>query len=208
MSVAVIVGYAIVYAVVHSWLASQRMKSWARKVLGSHTDRWYRLAYNALVTILLVPFVGMFVWLPDTVLYVFPFPWLWFGFLVQAIAAIGVVYGVWLTDGWYFLGLRQILDRDCPPPCSPQLSVRGLYRWVRHPLYFLGLVFLWASPHMTLNSAALFVVFSLYLYVGTFFEEQRLAAEYGAAYRQYQRQVPRLLPWRGPVRVVLPTDNV
>jgi protein-S-isoprenylcysteine O-methyltransferase Ste14 len=42
-------------------------------------------------------------------------------------------------------------------------------------------------------------VLSVYLYVGTFFEERRLVREFGDDYRAYQRQVPRLIPWRGPV---------
>jgi protein-S-isoprenylcysteine O-methyltransferase Ste14 len=74
-----------------------------------------------------------------------------------------------------------------------------LYRWVRHPLYLWGLVFIWLTPQMTVNRLALVVGFSVYLYIGTFFEERRLVEEFGDDYREYQRQVPRLIPWRGPV---------
>jgi protein-S-isoprenylcysteine O-methyltransferase Ste14 len=80
-----------------------------------------------------------------------------------------------------------------------------MYRWVRHPLYFWGLVFIWLMPQMTVNRLALFAVFSVYLYVGTFFEERRLVEEFGDDYREYQRRVPRLIPapwalrWRGPM---------
>lgn len=207
MGMAAIVGYAVIYAAIHSWLASQRVKDRARETFGHAGDRWYRLAYNALATLMLLPFAAVFAWLPDRMLYVFPTPWLYLALLVQAVAAVGVVYGVWITDAWHFLGIRQLLDVNCPPPCRPPLSVYGLYRWVRHPLYFLGLVFMWFSPRMTVNTAALFAVFSLYFYVGTFFEERRLVAEHGESYLGYQRQVPRLLPWRGPVKVTLPEDN-
>jgi protein-S-isoprenylcysteine O-methyltransferase Ste14 len=51
---------------------------------------------------------------------------------------------------------------------------------------------------MTVNWLALFVALSVYLYAGTFFEEWRLEAEFGDDYREYQRQAPRLIPWRGP----------
>jgi len=47
---------------------------------------------------------------------------------------------------------------------------------------------------MTINRLALFGALSVYLYVGTFFEERRLVHEFGDAYREYQRQVPRLIP--------------
>jgi protein-S-isoprenylcysteine O-methyltransferase Ste14 len=58
---------------------------------------------------------------------------------------------------------------------------------------------IWLTPQMTVNRLTLFVVLSIYLYVGTFFEERRLVAEFGDDYREYQRQVPRLIPWRGRV---------
>jgi protein-S-isoprenylcysteine O-methyltransferase Ste14 len=203
VSAAIIVSYAVVYAVIHSALASQGIKDWTRRLCGRGTDRWYRLAYNAIAGAMLLPLMLLFVWLPDRTLYSFPAPWHWLGLAVQGSAAMGAVYGVWVTDGWHFLGFRQILDSDCPPPCQPPLAVYGLYRWIRHPLYFLGIVFMWSSPTVTLNTAAVFAVFSAYFYVGTFFEERRLMAEHGDAYRQYASQVPRLFPWRGPVRVVL-----
>jgi len=207
MSVVVILGYTILYVAVHSWLASQRMKDWTRQTLGPATGRWYRLAYNVVGGVTLLPLLAMLAWLPDRVLYTLPSPWLWLALLGQLLAAAGILYGVWLTNVWHFLGLCQLFSWDVTRQnCQPPLVVRGLYRWVRHPLYFWGLVLIWLTPQMTVNRLALFAVFSIYLYVGTFFEERRLVAEFGDAYRAYQRQVPRLIPtpwarrWRGPRR--------
>jgi protein-S-isoprenylcysteine O-methyltransferase Ste14 len=39
-------------------------------------------------------------------------------------------------------------------------------------------------------------VFLLYLLVGTWLEERKLLAEFGAAYARYRREVPALFPWR------------
>lgn len=199
-SVVVILGYAALYGAVHSWLAGQRMKDWARRTFGPTTERWYRFAYNIVAGVTLLPLFAMLVWLPDRVLYTLPPPWLWLALLGQLAAAAGILYGLWLTNLWHFLGVCQLLDlpierRECTPP----MVVSGLYRWVRHPLYSLGLVFIWLTPQMTVNRLALFAALSVYLYVGTFFEERRLVAEFGEDYRAYQRQVPRLMPWRGPV---------
>jgi protein-S-isoprenylcysteine O-methyltransferase Ste14 len=47
---------------------------------------------------------------------------------------------------------------------------------------------------MTTTLLALYAAFSLYLYVGSLFEERRLLAEFGQAYEDYQRRVPRLMP--------------
>jgi protein-S-isoprenylcysteine O-methyltransferase Ste14 len=207
LSVVVIVGYAALYSVAHSWLASRRMKDWTQRALGPAAERWYRLVYNLLGGVTLLPFLPMLAWLPDRILYTLPSPWLWLALLGQLVAVVGLVYGVWLTDVWHFWGLRQILEPQAGTggTNSPRLVVSGMYRWVRHPVYFCGLVFIWLMPQMTVNQLVLSAIFSVYLYVGTFFEERRLVAEFGDDYRQYQRRVPRLMPapwalrWRRPV---------
>ncbi len=195
-SIAIIGGYAVFYALLHSWLATPRVKAWVLQRGGSAAERGYRLAYNLMSTVLLLPFVPLLLWLPDQVLYTLPAPWFWLALLGQVGALLGIAYGIWLTDALYFLGVRQFFGQAATGQVRPQLVVRGVYRWVRHPLYFFGLLLIWLTPQMTLNRLVLCLIFSLYLYVGTFFEEQRLVAEFGAAYRAYQRQVPRLLPWR------------
>jgi len=201
LSVIVILGYTALYAVLHSWLAGQRMKDWTRRTLRPSTDRWYRLMYNLVGTLTLLPLLPMLVWLPDRTLYTLPPPWLWLALLGQLLAAASILYGLWQTNIWHFLGLCQLLGLpdDGRINCKPPLVISGLYRWVRHPLYFWGLVLIWLTPQMTLTRLALFAALSVYLYMGTFFEERRLVAEFGDVYRAYQRQVPRLIPWRGPV---------
>jgi protein-S-isoprenylcysteine O-methyltransferase Ste14 len=199
-SAVIIIGSAALYAVLHSWLASQGMKDWTRRTLGPATDRWYRLAYNVVGGVTFLPLLVMLALLPDQVLYTLSPPWLWLSLLGQLLAVAGILYGLWLTNVWHFLGLCQLLDLpdDGRIDCKPPLVVAGMYRWVRHPLYFWGLVLIWLTPQMTVNRVALFGALSVYLYVGTFFEERRLVAEFGDDYRAYQRQVPRLIPWRGP----------
>jgi protein-S-isoprenylcysteine O-methyltransferase Ste14 len=93
---------------------------------------------------------------------------------------------------FHFLGLAQIIARR--PKDSNGLSVSGFYGWVRHPLYFFSLLFLWLTPVMTTNLLAAYLLFTLYFYLGSFLEERRLLAEFGSAYREYQQRVPRLLP--------------
>jgi protein-S-isoprenylcysteine O-methyltransferase Ste14 len=202
----IIVVYAALYAVLHSWLASRRMKDWTQRTFGPATGRWYRLAYNVVGGVTLLPLLAVLAWLPDRSLYTLPSPWLWLALLGQLLAAAGILYGLWQTNLWHFLGLCQLLNLpdDRRINCKPPLVVSGLYRWVRHPLYLWGLVFMWLTPQMTANRLALIVALSAYLFVGTFFEERRLVTEFGDAYRTYQRQVPRLIPtpwarrWRGP----------
>ncbi len=197
------------YCVLHSLLASCTAKAWARRLFGPRTDCWYRLAFNFVAVVTLLPVLVLIPLLPDRHWYTFPAPWWQVALFLQAITLLSLVYGVWITDAWHFLGLRQ-LSETSPQGCSrkqPPLAVFGLYRWVRHPLYALSLVLIWLTPYMTYNLAALWAVFSIYLVVGPFFEERRLVGEFGEAYEQYRRQVPRLIPWRGPVAVKLAVQD-
>jgi protein-S-isoprenylcysteine O-methyltransferase Ste14 len=47
--------------------------------------------------------------------------------------------------------------------------------------------------------AALSILWSAWIVLGTVLEERDLVADVGDAYREYQRRVPMLVPWRGPV---------
>jgi len=50
---------------------------------------------------------------------------------------------------------------------------------------------------MTVNLATAYAMATLYFFVGTFLEENKSVEAFGDAYRQYQQQVPRLIPRLG-----------
>ncbi len=79
--------------------------------------------------------------------------------------------------------------------------VRGPYLWVRHPLYACVLLLFWTTPDVTADQLLLNVLWSLWIWIATMLEERDLVAQFGEAYRDYQRQVPMLIPWRGRVRL-------
>jgi protein-S-isoprenylcysteine O-methyltransferase Ste14 len=76
------------------------------------------------------------------------------------------------------------------------LAIRGPYRWVRHPIYAFVLVMLWSYPDLTADRLLLNATWTIWIFVGTILEERDLVAAFGQPYREYQRQVPMLLPWR------------
>jgi len=77
--------------------------------------------------------------------------------------------------------------------------VRGPYRWVRHPLYSCILVMFWANPDLTADRLLFSLLWTGWICVGAVLEERDLTREFGDLYRRYQRSVPMLIPWRGPV---------
>ncbi len=181
-----------IYGLVHSVLASLPAKELARRWFGPGADRVYRLAYNIFAIASLLPVFALIPILPDRTLYTIPLPWNILTLLGQALAAVLLVVGLLHTGVWSFIGVRQL--SGAADPEEDQLVVKGLYRWVRHPLYTAGLLFIWLAPLMSVNLLAMNLGLSLYLVIGAYFEERRLVRIFGPAYAVYQRETPMLIP--------------
>jgi len=102
-----------------------------------------------------------------------------------------LILGVLQTDTLSFVGLRQLVEEEKPA----KFVTGGLYRLVRHPLYTAGLLFLWLSPQVTVNSFTLYAAVTIYILIGAYFEERKLLREFGEAYADYRSRTPMLIPW-------------
>lgn len=105
----------------------------------------------------------------------------WVG-LFYSLYLSGLGYQTGFTPWWHWLRGRELPSREFRP--------RSLYRLLRHPVYlsFLGLI--WFNPVMTLDRLLLAVVWSGYIFVGSYLKDERLAYFLGRSYRDYQEQVP------------------
>jgi protein-S-isoprenylcysteine O-methyltransferase Ste14 len=113
------------------------------------------------------------------------------------LALVGFVWGVGALGSFDAFGLRQVrrhVRRERPP--ETPFSVRGPYRWVRHPLYFFALVLFWTYPVWTADRLLFNVLWTGWVWLGTVLEERDLVRTFGEPYREYQRRVPMLLPLR------------
>ncbi len=194
LSISIIIVFFVVYAMLHSLLASLAVKNGARRLFGPGSERWFRLIYNLIALITFLPIFPMIALLPAETLYIVPSPWRWLMLGGQILALLGLGVSFLQTGVLHFLGLAQLLAQQ--PGESGSLNVGGFYAWMRHPLYTFSLLFLWLTPAMTTNLLTAYLLFTLYFYLGSIFEERRLLAEFGDTYRDYQRRVPRLIPAR------------
>ena len=99
-------------------------------------------------------------------------------------------------DTGEFLGLRQWRAAETRVEDQERLRISPLHRYVRHPWYSLALVLIWTRdmpPAFLLTAVAA----TLYFVLGSRLEERKLVTYYGAAYRDYRRRVPALLPLPG-----------
>ena len=102
-----------------------------------------------------------------------------------------LLYSLWLSGFGYQTGGGPWWNwvRRRPQSRRP-FNPRGTYLWVRHPAYlgFLGLV--WFTPVITADRALLIVTWTLYVLVGSWLKDERLAYYIGEPYRVYQSRVP------------------
>lgn len=188
------------FGLVHSLLANGLVKTNLAGLLGAG----YRLAYNiiAVFHIGTIMVVGRLFLAGGTEQYLLA------GIPAMALNAALVLGAIVLIaalleyDLGRFSGLTQLrAAREGGEFVEDEaLVVAGLHQYVRHPLYsgtFLLLLGL-AWSEFSLTTA---IWGSLYLLIGTWFEERKLVRLYGDAYRDYRRQVPAFFPWKGRVEI-------
>jgi protein-S-isoprenylcysteine O-methyltransferase Ste14 len=179
------------WAVIHSWLATIRMKEFARRKLGNAGARVYRLFYNVFSALSLIPILLLWRNTPDRVLYSAAAPWSYLMLGGQAACLVLLFMAFLQTGPLAFVGIPQLLGEKA----SAGLTTTGFYGLVRHPLYLFGLILLWMAPSMSVNQLTVNLVLTIYLFVGAILEERRLVMEFGAVYESYRTNTPMIIPF-------------
>ncbi len=115
---------------------------------------------------------------------------------------IALVFGVIVMAGAFasfdireFIGIRQTVSGDKQKEKEPVISKHGFYGIVRHPMYLGGIIFFTASmTHAPLPQFLGYLILAIYMIIGTVREDRRLSRELGDVYRNYQKEVPMILP--------------
>jgi protein-S-isoprenylcysteine O-methyltransferase Ste14 len=125
--------------------------------------------------------------------------WRWAARALFVLAVAGFPWGAAALGKFDAFGVEPIRARLAGRGIRhTPFSIRGPYRWVRHPLYLFVLVLMWACPDMTAERLLLNALWSTWIVIGSILEERDLVAAFGDDYREYQRSVPMLLPWKRP----------
>lgn len=113
------------------------------------------------------------------------------------LSILGMFWGLRALRSVDMFGLDPILKniRAAPIQETP-FTIRGPYRWVRHPLYLFMLVLFWSCPELTTDRLLFNIVWTIWVIGATVLEERDLTDDFGDAYRDYQAKVPMLLPWK------------
>ncbi len=179
--------YFLVFAGLHSLLATDYTKNRSEKLLGKGY-RIYRIMYTIISFLTFAP--SFFIWVSFTsstpLLYNLP-EWLYPVIILVRLGALGIfVYASYQTDILEFIGIRQ--------KAKNILITSGAYGIVRHLLYTCGILLLFTKMEMSLLDLIAVLLFSIYLIIGAFIEERRLLSVFGEEYRKYQQQVSMFIP--------------
>lgn len=187
-----LVSAILFWAFLHSALASLTFKEVIKNKFGENIFRYYRLIYNIFSGISLLPIFWLLFVIQDGKLYTIQKPWVTLNLLVQLFAILILIFGLKQTGVKKFIGLDAFQNGTTSD--SLNLNTSGFYRYVRHPLYSAGLLFMWASPIMTINLLLITISLTLYIVIGALLEERKLIIEYGDIYLEYRKKVPMLIP--------------
>ncbi len=191
LSVLTIVLALTVWGAVHSWLASLEAKAAVRQRLDLPLSNAYRFLYNIFSVVTFAPILLLVGVLPDRILYLAHPPLEYLMLAGQFMAVIGLLAAIRQTDALGLLGLKQLMGQQE----NTTLVTGGLYRYVRHPMYFFGLLIIWLTPVMTVNVLAVCIGLTAYLLTGAHFEERKLSRVFGRAYDEYKSRTPMIVPF-------------
>lgn len=114
------------------------------------------------------------------------------------LALFGFIWGVRSLGSFDMFGSGSIVRslRGEGPREPMPLTIRGPYRWVRHPLYFFCLMAIWSVTEITVDRLLYNVMWTGWIVLGAMLEERDLGAAFGSAYQVYKAKVPMLIPRR------------
>jgi protein-S-isoprenylcysteine O-methyltransferase Ste14 len=102
--------------------------------------------------------------------------------LLYSISLTGFGYQTGWTNWCAWARGREIPARTFEP--------KGAYLLLRHPVYLSLLAMVWLNPELTLDRVLFGVVWTAYIFLGSYLKDRRLSFYLGDVYRQYQARVP------------------
>ncbi|MCR4789346.1 MAG: isoprenylcysteine carboxylmethyltransferase family protein [Lachnospiraceae bacterium] len=116
-------------------------------------------------------------------------PWI---LIFRIVGTVLIVLGIAI---WYIGALKSDMDESIT---ENKLQTKGIYSWVRNPMYsgwwiaLSGILLMWHNVWMLILPVIDWIIVTIAL-INT--EEKWLLDLYGDEYAEYKKRVNRLIPW-------------
>lgn len=181
-----------VWGIIHTGMARQSFKDVITKIVPAAAER---PTYVLVAGITSIALVGLWQLVPGQIWH------------VEAGWAVALLWGLF-GFGWVFLlastfainhfdlfGLRQVYLHYKQLPEAPLNFVkRAMYQYIRHPIQTGVVIGVWATPLMTMTQFILSIGFTLYIFIGLWYEERDLIKVHGQDYLNYREEAGKLFP--------------
>jgi protein-S-isoprenylcysteine O-methyltransferase Ste14 len=185
-AIAVDVALFTAFALHHSLFARLRLKTLVTRLAGPVLER---SVYTWVASLLFLVVCGWWQPVPGLV-YRLDGGWRWLGYGVQVAGMLLTHLGSRQLDALDLAGIRQVRDAGRGvAPARPPLVTTGVFRLVRHPLYFGWALLVFGAPTMTATRLVFAIVSTLYLMIAIPFEERALVHLFGPEYAAYRARV-------------------
>lgn len=180
----------LAYCILHSVFANAAIKFSIQKVMGS-SFKFYRPVYSFFSLVTLV-FLLWFQFSIQSLLLFKSIIYLYVGAILTGLTGLGIMI-ICISKYFYELSGLQTIQHS---QAKNTLQQSGLHKYVRHPLYFGTLLFVWSLFFVfpSLSNLIAAIIITLYTLLGISLEEKKLMLEYGDSYINYAKKVPMLIP--------------
>ncbi|MCB4781158.1 MAG: hypothetical protein LGB62_08135 [Sulfurovum sp.] len=192
VALAVDVGLIVLFGLQHSGMARRGFKRFVTRFIPEVSERSTYVLLSGLVFIVMCLFyqpVDGYVWRVESgALY-----WLsQAGFVGGWVLS---VYASFIINHFELFGLQQVYHHVTGKTPKPIVfKEKQLYRYIRHPIQLGVLLGMWLTPVMSYGHLLLAVGFTVYIFIGLYFEEKDLVRELGKEYRAYKERVGMMFP--------------
>ena len=115
------------------------------------------------------------------------------------VAELGVALGLLVVPGvlWVFSSIGRNVSETVLTKTRHDLVQHGPYRWIRHPLYSVGVALILAEGLMLMSWVVLLFALAastVFRFIVVPIEEKQLEAKFGESYRHYKDRTGAMLP--------------
>ena len=191
-AIAINIALTIFFGIQHSIMARSWLKSFTTKFIPQASERSSYVLMSGFALFLITLF-----WQPiDGYLWKFDDG---FGYYVMlALFIFGWTFSVvatFIINHFELFGLQQVYYHiKQKEPKEIPFSEKLFYKYIRHPIQFGVIIGLFFAPTMSYSHLLLAILFTIYIFIGLYFEEKTLEKELGDIYKDYKKRVGMMIP--------------